>query len=120
MMTRYTENILRGEAVEHREMEGRIRKNDKQIQFSQCVKSPLIDEVAKYIGWSELWDTCLGFGEKYTAGLQKLSRVLSHHGRGQYPCPLCENFEFGTTVLEHIMEYHKPDVNLEQNWTSLC
>ena len=116
-MTRYTKNISRGEAVEHRGMKGKIRKKDKQIQFSQYVKSPLIDEVAKDIGWSKLWDTCLSFGEKYTAGLQKLSRVLSHHERGRYPCPLCENFEFGTTVLEHIMEYHKPDVNLEQNWT---
>ena len=41
MMTRYTENILRGEAVEHRGMREKSKKNDKQIQFSQCVqKSP--------------------------------------------------------------------------------
>ena len=53
MMTRYTKNISRGEAVEHRGMKGKIRKKDKQIQFSQCVKSPLIDEVAKDIAWLE-------------------------------------------------------------------
>ena len=89
MMTRYTETILRGEAVEHRGMREKIKKNDKQLQFSQCVqKSPLIAEVAKDISWSKLWDTCLSFGEKYTAELQKLSRVTSHHGRGWYPCPL--------------------------------
>ena len=34
-----------------------------------------------------------------------------------YPCPLCENSEFDTTVMEHIMEYHKPNLNLEKNWT---
>ena len=51
-------------------MKEKIRKNDKQIQFSQCVeKSPLIAEVVKDIGWSKLWDTCLSFGEKYTTGL---------------------------------------------------
>ena len=82
-------------------------KIDRQKQFSQCVeKSHLIAEVAKDISWSKLWDTCLSFGEKYTTGLQKLSRVMSHHGRGQYPCPLYENSEFRTTVIEHIMEYH--------------
>ena len=41
MMTRYTENILRGEVVEPRGMKKKIRKNDRQKQFSQRVeKSP--------------------------------------------------------------------------------
>ena len=48
------------------------------------------------------WDTCLGFGEKYTTGLQKLNRVIGQHRRERYPCPLCENSEFGTTVMEHV------------------
>ena len=57
------QNILRGEAVEYRGMKEKIRKNDKQIQSIQCVeKSPLIAEVAKDIGWSKLWYTCLSFG----------------------------------------------------------
>ena len=51
-MTRYTDNILRGEVVEHRGIKEKIRKNDRQMQFSQCVKkSPLIAKVAKNIGW---------------------------------------------------------------------
>ena len=55
MMTRYTENILRGEVVEHREMKEKIRKNDRQKEFCQCVeKSPFIAEVAKDIGWNKL------------------------------------------------------------------
>ena len=78
-------------------MKEKIRKNDRSSSCSQCVeKSFLIAEVAKDMGWSKLWDT---FGEKYTTGLQKLSQVISHHGRGQYPWPLCENSEFRTTVL---------------------
>ena len=74
IMTRYTDNILRGEVVEHRGIKEKTRKNDRQMQFSQCVKkSPLIAKVAKNIGWSKLWDTGLSCGEKYTTGLQKLS-----------------------------------------------
>ena len=46
----------------------------------------------------------------------KMSSVISHHER-RHPCPLCENLEFDTTVMKSIMECHKPDLNLEQNWT---
>ena len=64
MMTRYTENILRGETVELREMKEQVMKNDRQKLFSQCVeKSPLIAQVAKDIGWVELWNTCISFCE---------------------------------------------------------
>ena len=73
-MTRYTKNTLRGEVVEPRGMKEKIRKNDRQKQFSQCVeKSLLITEVAKDIGWSKLCDTCLSFWAEYITGLQKLS-----------------------------------------------
>ena len=47
----------------------------------------------KGVGWGKLGDTCLSFGEKYTSGLKNLGRVVSHHGGGRYPCPLCENSE---------------------------
>ena len=48
-----------------------------------------------------------------------VAEIEPSHEPGWYPCPLymCENSEFGTTVKEHIMEYHKPNLNLEQNWT---
>ena len=50
-MTRYTENIVMGKAVEQREMKEQLRKDDRQKVFSQCVeKSPLIAEVAEDIG----------------------------------------------------------------------
>ena len=68
----------------------------------------------KGVGWGKLGDTCLSFGEKYTSGLKNLGRVVSHHGGGRYPCPLCENSEFDTTVMEHIMECHKPKSGTER------
>jgi len=44
---------------------------------------------------------------------------MSHHGRGQHPCPLCENPQFQTTssVLEHIVDQHREDFNLERGCT---
>ena len=72
-------------------MKEEIRK-DRQQSFSRCdEKSPLIAQVAGEVGWGRLWDACLSLGEKYTTGLKKLSRLMSRHGRGRHPCPLCEN-----------------------------
>ena len=41
-MTRYTENILRGEEVEQREMKEQIRKNDRSCSVSVWRNLPLI------------------------------------------------------------------------------
>ena len=120
LMTTHTESILRGEAVETREMKEEIRKKDRQQSFSRCdEKSPLIAQVARKVGWGRLWDACLSLGEKYTTGLKKLSRLMSHHGRGQHPCPLCENPQPQTTssVLEHIVDQHREDLNLDRGCT---
>ena len=86
--------------------------------LGQCdEKSPLIAEVAREFGWRNLWDICLSFGEKHSTGLQKLCRIMSHHGRGQYPCPLCENSQLQTdSVLEHVVDCHKDDLNLDKEW----
>ena len=73
----------------------------------------MIALVAREVGWGRLWDACLGFGERHTTGLKKLSRLMSHHGRGQHPCPLCdEPSEPQTSVLEHIMDVHRAELNL--------
>ena len=118
LMTNYTEDILRGEVVGSREIKENIRDNDRQRLLCQCdEKSPLIAEVAREVGWRNLWDICLSFGEKHSIGLQKLCRIMSHHGRGQYPCPLCENPQLQTdTVLEHVVDCHKNDLNLDKEW----
>ena len=36
-----------------------------------------------------LWDAALDFGVLHTRGLQLFSKVLSHHGKVNHPCPLC-------------------------------
>ena len=83
MRSRYTESILRGGGIGSREMMEEVRNNNRQKLLGQCEeKSPLIAEVAREVGWSNLWDACLSFGEKHTIGLQKLCRIMSHHGRG--------------------------------------
>ena len=67
LMTTHTGSILRGEAVETREIKEEIRKKDRQQSFSRCdEKSPLIAQVAGEVGWGRLWDACLSLGEKYT------------------------------------------------------
>ena len=38
-------------------------------------------------------------------------------GEDSNPCPLCENSDQFEKATKHIMEWHKPDLNLEQNWT---
>ena len=120
LTTTHTGSILRGEAVDTREMKEEIRQKDRQQSFSRCdEKSPLIAQVAGEGDWGRLWDGCLSLGEKYTTGLKKLSRLMSHHGRGQHPCPLCENPQPQTTssVLEHIVDQHREDLNLDGGCT---
>ena len=63
MMTNYTENILRGDIARSKEMKDDVRNNDRQRQLGQCEeKSPLIAEMAREVGWRNLWDACLSFG----------------------------------------------------------
>ena len=47
-----------------------------------------------------------------TNGLQHLSRMLSHHGRGPKPCPLCDDRPTGCSLTAHILTRHKDDINL--------
>lgn len=43
---------------------------------------PIKSEVVSRIGWARLWDAALDLGAKAVKGLQFLSRIMSHHGRG--------------------------------------
>ena len=47
--------------------------------------------------------------------LQNLSRMLSAHGRGNRPCPLCDE-ELEGLLAEHIMEEHRERLNLEMTF----
>ena len=64
------------------------------------------------VGWARLWDATLDFGVPHTWGLQLLSRVLSHHGRGNHPCPL------ETSVMEHVWSNHFGELGLGKEMNS--
>ena len=64
-------------------MKETICREDRQMLVDRCwVKAPVIAEVARRVGWARLWDATLDIGGKAVRGLQMLSRVMSHHGRG--------------------------------------
>ncbi len=82
---------MEGSSVAVREMKEEIFKQDRLKVVDRCrEKAPVIAEVAERIGWARLWDAVLDFGGKAVRGLQNLSRAMSHHGRGSYPCRLCD------------------------------
>ena len=44
---------------------------------------------------------------QHTRGLQVISKLMmSHHGRGRKPCPLCEENDLNLSVLEHVFDAH--------------
>ena len=73
----------------------------------------MIAEVARQVGWARLWDATLDIGGKAVRGLQMLSRVMSHHGRGSQPSPRCDAAALQSSVLDHILEHHKAELFLE-------
>ena len=71
--------------------------------LEECTeKSQLIVEVGKKVGWSKLWDSVMDLGPKHVRGLQNLSRMFSGHGRGNRPCPLCDE-ELEGLLAKHII-----------------
>ena len=60
-----------------------------------------------------LWDEALNLGERHTKCLKNLSRVLSHHGRGSKPCPLCDWTPEEENVFEHIILRHGEELGLK-------
>ena len=81
--------------------------------IARCsVKAPLIAELAKRVGWSRMWDATLDLGGKSIKGLQYPSRVMSRHGRGDHPCPLCDVVPLLISLLQHLLEYHNTDLYL--------
>ena len=50
-----------------------------------------------------LWDAALDYGVSCTRGLQLLSRVLSHHGKGNHSCPLYDTGPLEDSVMGHLL-----------------
>ena len=97
-----------------------VLKADKDLLFNLCsVKAPLIAEVVKRGGsWPALWDTVRHLGSRHTSGLQHLSRMIAHHGKGSNPCPRCEGKPSSTNLTEHILSMHNDTINLQPQLTT--
>ena len=112
--TRYVDSVMREGVVTIREMKELIYQRDKLKLVGRCwEKAPVIAEVAGRVGWARLWDAALNYGGKTTRGLQMLSRVMSHHGRGGRPCPLCDVVPLRSSVMVHILGNHREELFLE-------
>ena len=101
--THVTESILtRSGVCSMRAVKKQLKKVDKEITWNRCSeKTPLISDVEKCVGWTKLWDAALDLGANHTRGLQALSRLMSHHGRGSKPCPMCDESGPLTCLLDH-------------------
>ena len=87
--TQCVDAIIRGRAAAAREIKEMIYKQDRRILVDRCgEKALVIAEVAGRVGWARLWDAALDSGGKTVRGMQMLSRVMSHHGRGGRACLL--------------------------------
>ena len=89
--THFTNVIMNGETFSSKEMKKTLVDRDKKIRMKRCVeKAPMIAMIAESPGWARLWDNALDLGWKAVLGLKMLSRAMSHHGRGEHPCHLCD------------------------------
>ena len=91
--TTFTTEILRdADSIFPTVMKKDIRKIDKDHVLEKCVlKAPLNAQVVSAGGsWPKLWDAALHLGSKHLQGLQNLTKLMAHHGRGSKPCPLCD------------------------------
>ena len=104
--TQWVDAIIRGRAAAAREMKEMIYQQDRRIIVDRCgEKAPVIAEVAGRVGWARFWNAALDSGGKTVRGLQMLSRVMSHHGKGGRPCPLCDAAALQCSVLDHILDH---------------
>ena len=76
----------------------------------------VIAELATKVGWSRIWNATLDLGGKRISGFQYLSRVMSHHGRGKHPCPLCDAASLQTST--YYVDHHSTDLHLELGLSS--
>ena len=112
---RLTDTILcDAHSVLLRDIKKEVLLADKTMLLDLCaMKAPLIAEVVRLDGsWPALWDTVRHLGSRHTIGLQHLSRMLSHHGRGSKPCPLCDDKLSGGSLTAHVLAQHKDDIKL--------
>ena len=114
--THYVDELVSedADAVCMKEVKKIIGARDRERRLERCTeKAPLIAEVARSGGWLRLWDAALDLGVRHTKGLQAVSRLMSHHGRGRKPCPLCDVTDLPISVLEHVLSDHRDTLHLD-------
>lgn len=117
--THFTSDILEGSDLSFKCLKKTILECDRKQLVAKCLtKAPTIAKVATRGGWSRIWDTALDLGEKSVRGVQHLSRVMSHHGRGDKPCPLCDTASLQTSLLQHLLDHHSKDLHLDRGLCS--
>ena len=65
-----------------------------------------------------LWGAALHLGTRHTEGLQALSRMLAHHGRGSKPCPLCDGSTLDPNPIGHLLREHRQELGLNDRIAS--
>ena len=63
--------------------------------------------------WPKVWDPALHLGTRHLRGLQTLSRLMFHHGRGSKPCPLCEENKLCSRLLDHVLTAHQHKIGFQ-------
>ena len=91
-----------GGMVGMREVKETVRKVDWERLVGRCKDKAY--RIA--IGWGKLWDHAMSLGLRHTRGLQNLSRLMSSHGKGERPCPVCGGAEDVGDVLSHLLSEH--------------
>ena len=95
-----------------------IKKIDKDLRLEMCaLKAPFIAQVVTDGGsWPKLWDCALHLGSKHLKGLQNLTRLMAHHGRGSKLCPLCDAPTH--PLIEHVLTQHHSNLSLSSIFDS--
>ena len=109
--TQFTDQLLSdADNVSVREIKNHLLETDKEKMLATCdTKAPLIANVCKCGGaWPAVWDSARHLGSRHTLGLQSLTRLLAHHGKGSSPCPKCDVVlsDSTTTLIDHVLCAH--------------
>ena len=104
------------------EAEGRVTgRVDHERLLENCAeKAPLIIAVEEQVGWPKLWDLIWTLECNTLGGCSLFSRMMSHHGRGNQPCPcpLCDAAPLEISVMDHILADHCKELGLEPGTTT--
>ena len=119
--TSVTDSILHRSETSIRAVKIRLKKIDKEIMLRRCTeKAPSVADIERDVGWTKLWNAALDLGVKHTRGLQAFSRVLSHHGRGVKPCPLCDVPGPLDCLLDHLLKEHHGTLKLADDLLTIA